>query len=91
MRRIFLVLAVTALLAVVATPAMADGGGDDCDWWGCRHHNDCDWWRCNDDNDFDRSRPFFFPFFNDDCKWEFEKGWFWGPWGWQWGTWELDC
>ena len=91
MRRIFLVIAVIALLTVVATPAMADRGDDDCDWWGCRHHNDCNWWRCNDNNDFIRSSPFFFPFFNDDCEWEFKKGWFWGPGGWQWGTWELDC
>jgi len=98
MRRIFLVLAVTAaLLTVVATPAMADRGGDDCGWRGCDNDcdwrgcdNDCNWWRCND-NDFIRSSPFFFPHFKDDCEWEFKKGWFWTPWGWQWGTWELDC
>ena len=91
MRRIFLVIAVTAaLLTVVATPAIADRGDDDCGWWGCRH-NDCEWWRCNDNNDFIRSSPFFFPHFKDDCEWEFKKGWFWGPWGWQRGTWELDC
>ena len=92
MRRIFLVLAVIALLTVVvAMPAMADDWGNNN--WG--NHNDCDWRGCDhNDNDFNRfsnSQPFFFPSFNNDCEWEFEEGWFWGFWGWQWGVWVLDC
>jgi hypothetical protein len=92
MRRIFLVLAVIALLTVVvAMPAMADDWGNN-NWWS---HNDCDrWGKCDDDNDFNRfsgSRPFFFPFAKNKCEWEFEEGWFWGFWGWQWGAWVLDC
>ena len=87
MRRIFSVLAVVALLTVVATPAMAAdqdwGSHNDCDW-GC--NNDCGWWGCVD------RQPFFNPFFfNNDCEWEFEEGWFWTMWGWQWGAWVLDC
>jgi hypothetical protein len=40
MRRIFLVLAVIALLTVSALPAMADQGSNN-DWWG--HNNNNSW------------------------------------------------
>lgn len=43
MRRIFLVIAVIALLTVAAMPAMADHRGKN-DWRG---HNNNDWWGHN--------------------------------------------
>ena len=99
MRKMVLLAALVALmaLAMTAAPAMAKERNDDCDWW-CQHHHDftfnhddCDWWcqhRDFDDFGFVGVAPFFF---DNDCEWEFEEGWFWVDGRWQWGIWVLDC
>ena len=84
MRRIFLVLAVLALLTISAMPAMAqswDRGHDDNNWWDRGHdnnrwdrgHNDDNWWDnkvwCN-----------WFP------SWHGWDYWCYSPW---WGWWKL--
>jgi hypothetical protein len=92
MRRIFLVLAVLAILVATALPTMAQNrGGDNWDNnnWG---HNDNDWdhndndWDHNDNdwdhNDNDWGRPSFQP-----CFWSPWWGWWWNPcFGW-WAPW----
>jgi hypothetical protein len=98
MRRTKLVLAAAALMVAMlvafSAPAMADNG-DHKDFDRFNHkdfnrfnHKDFDFDR--KDFDFD-DRHFFVNKFDDDCEWEFEEGWFFGPWGWQWGWWFLDC
>ena len=96
MRRIKLVLGALAVMvaafAAMSGPAMADD-------LNCRDARG-DLVRCDgqlfepvnngfNNNGFNNNG--FNSFSNDDCEWEFEEGWFLGPWGLQWGAWVLDC
>jgi hypothetical protein len=86
-------------LVAFSAPAMADDGpnhngkDDHSKNHNSDHknfgHNDFDF--DHNDLDFDNDRHFFINDFDDDCEWEFEEGWFLGPWGLQWGWWFLDC
>jgi hypothetical protein len=97
MSRIKVVLAVLAVMVMVvasAAPAMADDNRHDGNrqhWnnWDNRakEHNP---WFINNHNNWN-DRPLLANNYNDDCEWEFEEGWVFGPWGWQWGGWILDC
>jgi hypothetical protein len=81
MRRIFLVLAMLALLVLSAMPAMAENGGHND--WGNQGHDDGRWeddnGRWDDDNwghhDNDSGRYSYQP-----CIWyPVGWGWFWNP------------
>lgn len=94
MRRTKLVLAALALMVAMlvafSAPAMADKG----DHHGKNNNGDHKVFNRFDHKDFDfdfDDRHFFVNEFDDDCEWEFEEGWFIGPWGLQWGWWFLDC
>jgi hypothetical protein len=79
-----------AMLVALSAPAMADDRNNNNGDHHGKNHHDFDFDRKHFDKDFD-DRHFFGNKFDDDCEWEFEEGWFIGPWGWQWGWWFLDC
>jgi hypothetical protein len=97
MRRIKLVLGALAVMvaafAAVSGPAMADDLN--CrDARGVLVRCDGQLFEPVNNNGFNNNgfnNNGFNSFSNDDCEWEFEEGWFLGPWGLQWGTWVLDC
>jgi hypothetical protein len=75
------VAVMVAMLVAFAAPAIADDGRND-------HHR---WNNWHDGDRFDHDDHLFISDFDDDCKWKFQEGWFFGFWGWQWGWWFLDC